>query len=328
MSSFEDIRSRDYTFEDIVGRTFRGVFGQRFFDFALPAFALALLWFAASTYLTVSSPADLERWIEWMEETETAAEETDPRLPDPPPLPTRGLPLTAACLAIGVVGVQYVLRRIRVSLLEEGESPAQSALTSLDPLRFLDFVLSGAVATVAIAVGTLLCFLPGLALSFVFALLPACLTFGEGRFRVPVAEPFRLVRRRFWKTIGVLVVLSLVVLVAGAMVTMPLNGLFLRSVPDPGTAAESPEAWRAMMEAMVEWSTSPAGIALGIVSTLVGTLSWLIFGFATVVMYVNYSAVPPHSGAAPVVAAPLPVLGKGPERSTDSPGERAGPEGS
>ncbi|MFC1572695.1 hypothetical protein ACFL6M_03755 [Candidatus Eisenbacteria bacterium] len=286
MRPFQDIQSREYTVEDIVQKTFGGVFGRKFWEFGVPAFLLTLLGVAASTGFTHASWSQMQQWSQSMDATGGPPDTALPTSPEFLMLYGRWLLVYVALSVPTIICVQYILHRMRCFILDAPEPKIWSLQRSLDPLRFFDFVVSGAIACVLIWIGSLFCFVPGIALSLVYMLLPVCLTFGQKRFRVPVKEPFQLIRTRFWKTVGTLIVIGIAFMILSWIVSLPLSGPITKSLRTLGANQDPTLYWEEYATQM--WS--PLNIGLGAVSALLAAVYWLFIGFASVVMYINYRA--------------------------------------
>lgn len=295
MDLFGDIRSREYDVSDILKKTLRGVFGPAFWDTAGPVIILALAAYGVSTVLMFSAT---DRMGEWGASSYYGDESVD-ALPDFLAMQAMWLLVAIAVMVVTIICIQYVLRRMRQYILNESEAPSISLRRSLDPIRFLDFVVTGFIAMAMMMIGHLFCFVPGMALYVVFIFLPACLTFGEDRFRVPIAEPFRLITERFWKTAGVLGIFGACFMVISFILSVPLTVLYMRAITALGPQSD----FNAMWQDQIALVTNPRVIIVGGLSAVASALFYVVLGFASIVMYLNYTNVTPTAAGAVVSEA-------------------------
>jgi hypothetical protein len=190
-----------------------------------------------------------------------------------------------------ILTAQYVLHRMKQAIFAEEVSPGDTFALTLNPLRTLDFLISGLFAAACIAIGAIFCLLPGLAMLVVFALLPACITFGREAFNLPIVECFQLQRdNRFWITAGVVLILA----VLGIVITLGLGLLFaadelssfLEAGPEEIGSGDLPDL-------TVDYSRDPVRLGTSLLMNLLHSLLLLVEGFASVIMYFNYRASSP-----------------------------------
>jgi hypothetical protein len=283
MHDFADIATRPYGYEDILGKSLKGVFGRRFLDLFLPLLVpLAVqyaLYYAAGldsnlTLLGIDShggegldPGQLDRfWAAWSKSM------------------TAGI-VGALLYALAAV---HVLLRVRQAVLGEQASVGWTFRQAAEPSRYMSFVVTCLAASVGIAAGALFCILPGLILMVFLALAPVGAAFADRGFELPLARSFRLVSGRFGLTCGVLLTLVGALVVLGMLVSLPLLGGMMGSGASLFDAPDFDAFFRDYMARLA----SPGMMAYQIASGLVSVLAQIVLGFAAVVMYLNYTLAP------------------------------------
>jgi hypothetical protein len=182
----------------------------------------------------------------------------------------------------------YVLRRLQTNIFNESRTWQDTLQAAADPVRYLSLILSGLVASLLIAVGSLLCVLPGLILAAIFSLLPACVVFGEERFSVPLDRLVQLISGRVGRTVGVLASIWLAMVVIGFLVNLPMIITQFGMMNDLGSAQE---VQREVIE-QIDMAFSPTTFISQTIGILLTVGFYLLVAAATTIMYFNFKLVP------------------------------------
>ena len=258
---------------EILSLSFREIFGRGFRDYFIPL--LVFFFFAGGALLTLRGEmlalaATASSWTEGGLERSLATESMRN-------LTLRGMTTGLLVALVGSIAALYILRRMRRNLSGGDSSIGEDLLAAVDAPRVASLLVSGLLASLAIAAGYFLLFIPGVLLASVFWLLPACVAFRERGFGLPLAEPFRLASGAFGRQFGVFLVMFIVIFVVGTALMAPM---ILSQFHYFREAGGEPDALGQL----------PALFSLGMMAyrgfvALVLSLFYLVLGYASVLLY-------------------------------------------
>jgi len=305
MNLFADVRDRPYRFDDVATKSFRAVLLPRFWE--VSAFVAAVMvvpglfaflgqagQFRSALDSLAANPDDItfEQFMaiwggrDWILTSLLAA---------------------AISVVVLIVLTQYVLRRVHQVVTGEADSLGATWRRALDPVRGSSLLVSGVAASILSAVGFFFCLLPGLVLSLLFLLLPACVVLSRERLTFPVGEPFRLMKGRFWESLGALFVMVVPIYVVSFVLSYVLQLVLIPgymssfNATAPGTTEA--EQLRAMVETLERFFDSKFLIVSALSQAVVAP-GYVLVAFATVIMVVNYRAFPAPADSSAGVPPP------------------------
>jgi len=282
MNTFSDISSRPYDIGDILGKSLRAVFGRDSLDLLLAVVVLLAVSFGLYFAIFGSMESMLEEVYEF---TEYETDSFEPLLQGPLGQYYGKLFLFwIANMVIYIIGVQYLLRRMKQIIFAESVPLTDTLQASLDPVRFLSLAVNGLLAGILVGIGTMLCFFPGLALMILLSLLPACVIFNRERFSVPFGELPGLYRGNLGKTIGTWLILFIAMWIISMLLYLVLMFGQMSNFIEFQGHMDSDELY----EEMIQLYSSPAMKLTMILGGLFSGLCYLLYGFVSVVMYFNY----------------------------------------
>ncbi len=179
ISQFQDIKERGYAFNEILSKALWGILngglGKSFF-------LLFVLQIVAAAVVTFAIQFNQSRLMEF----------------GPVVLfSVQAVLVTLLFLLIYIILVHFLLRRMGHVILGQEVSLAESVGQSLNPQRLASLIVSGFLMIILTTIGGIFCLLPGIYLMVTFILVPACITFGDKPFSVPLSESSSLLKGNF-----------------------------------------------------------------------------------------------------------------------------------
>ena len=274
------INDREFRLDDIFRVSVR-LYRRYLRDLAVPALVYGTAFAALSFFVTRYS-VDL-----MIAMTKTDAD----GVPDYEALIQQFLaywPQFTAFLVAGLVAqamlVLYTVIRAG-SLCRELDQAPPLAVTFTQPLqRLAPYVLVTLIGYMLVGFGFVFCFFPGIALAVYFSMLAPLIGIGGMGFSA-LGECFAILKNRFWKTLGVFVVLLILFYVFALVVSFGFAAAVPQTVleqikANPDLTPE--EAVRLMFD-------SPAYYASQLPSTIGGSILTSFMAVASAIMYTNYT---------------------------------------
>ncbi|MBE9586707.1 glycerophosphoryl diester phosphodiesterase membrane domain-containing protein [Mucilaginibacter sp. JRF] len=109
----------------------------------------------------------------------------------------------------------------------DGEKPTLLEVWGYFKYYFFRALGGSIVITLLTIAGMFLCLIPGIYLSVVFSLFLPIMVMENGSFSHAFNKCFQLIKSNWWITFGIIIVVSIMLSIAGAIVSLPVSGLML-----------------------------------------------------------------------------------------------------